>query len=470
MALNETLIRIDELQSKINSFGKLNEETLKKIHYRFRLDWNYHSNAMEGNSLTQSETRSVMINNVTIEGKPMRDIIEMRGHDSVISDILKMGKGELRLSEKRIKEVHKAIMDKDAVIEGEAIGEWKKKNNHLINYRNEKYEFVSPSEVAKDMHTLLNWINTQYDLFQAGKATEMPPVLIAFTFHLRYVSIHPFFDGNGRTARIFMNIILIAMGYPPVIIELPKREAYNQYLADIQAYGGHPDLFFEFMGKQLIQSQELVLKAIEGGDIEQPEDLDKKILLLEKELEAVNPDDEVKDRFNGEVFAKIYNGWITDLLLKAIPMVQKFNRFFTGTQHSVYINSNHHSVGYISFDNEQAETVVENLKGRFMSPENFKNFWSDDTKLTFQTHYGTLVKAGINTFGCNYGFDIHFDFIKYHVSVDEFTGTTERSDFNFPERLLHKPLSPSEIDKLVKMLGDTIYQHIDFNTKKTGIR
>ncbi|MFO0434627.1 MAG: hypothetical protein ACK5ZT_05215, partial [Sphingobacteriaceae bacterium] len=88
MALREILDKINELQAKIESFGQLDKDTLKRIQYRFRLDWNYHSNAMEGNSLTQSETRSVMINNVTVEGKPLKDVLEIRGHDKVITDIL----------------------------------------------------------------------------------------------------------------------------------------------------------------------------------------------------------------------------------------------------------------------------------------------------------------------------------------------------------------------------------------------
>ena len=81
MSLKKVIQQIDELQSKINSYAQLSDEVLKRINYKFRLDWNYHSNAMEGNSLTKEETRSVMINNITVEGKPLKDVIEIRGHD-----------------------------------------------------------------------------------------------------------------------------------------------------------------------------------------------------------------------------------------------------------------------------------------------------------------------------------------------------------------------------------------------------
>lgn len=95
----------------------------------------------------------------------------------------------------------------------------------------------------------------------------------------------------------------------------------------------------------------------------------------------------------------------------------------------------------------------------------------NESNLIFSTFYGTLAKGGVNTFGCNYGFEIKFEFLKFWVEVDKFDEVSQsiRKD-KFLERLLHKPLSSSEIDLLVKTLGDTIYAHIDFHTKKNGIR
>jgi Fic family protein len=358
MALLKLLNEVDTLQEEINSYGKLSEETLKKIHYRFRLDWNYHSNAMEGNSLTQQETRSVMINNVTVEGKPLKDVLEIKGHDETISQILKIGMGELRLSEKRIQDIHKAIIHEDDPEQAKKIGKWKTENNHLINYKGEKFEFTPYQEVSEAMHNLINWLNKNYDLIVNKKKEAIHPALLAFRFHVTYVSIHPFYDGNGRTARIFTNLILIALGYPPVIIKVDDKNVYNQYLADIQAYGGSEDLFLEFMCKQLIHSQEIVLKAIKGISIEEPEDLDKKIRLLEKELEAIDPDESVKERFSPEVFLNMYSGWISEMLRKTISVVQKFNKFFTGTEHRISASNN---VGSINFVNEPAEELIAKL-------------------------------------------------------------------------------------------------------------
>ena len=89
--------------------------------------------------------------------------------------------------------------------------------------------------------------------------------MLAFDFHREFVSIHPFHDGNGRTARIFSNVILLRLGYPPVIVKVEEKEAYNRYLAEIQSYGAQPDLFNEFMAGLLIRSQQSVIDTGEAG-------------------------------------------------------------------------------------------------------------------------------------------------------------------------------------------------------------
>lgn len=466
MHFSEVLNKIDKLQEEIQAFGKFKQEILNKITYRFRLDWNYNSNAIEGNSLTQQETRSIMINNVTIEGKPLKDVLEMKGHDKIISQILQIGKGELKLSEKRIQEIHKALIHEDDPEQAKKIGKWKTENNHLINYKGEKYEFTPYPEVPEKMHQLMNWLNTNNEHILKNTKEAIHPVRLAFEFHLKYISIHPFYDGNGRTARIFTNLILIAFGYPPIIIKVEHKNTYNQYLADIQAYGGNSDLLFEFLCQQLILSQEIVLKAVKGISIEEPNDLDKKLVLLEKELEAIDPNNLVKDNFNADIFFRMYEGWISDLLRKAIPMVQKFNKFFIGTKHAIAVAYGSASVHFVG---ESADEIISNL-----FTECKKKIATDlhnESNLIFSTFYGTLAKGGVNTFGCNYGFEIKFEFLKFWVEVDKFDEVSQsiRKD-KFLERLLHKPLSSSEIDLLVKTLGDTIYAHIDFHTKKNGIR
>lgn len=268
MSYTDKIQQIDELQQAINAHGKLPDDVLKKINYKFRLEWNYTSNSMEGNSLTRSETRSVMVGNITVENKPIGDILEMKGHDEVITEIMKIGKSELRISESRIRQIHKGIMHEENPEKQAYIGKWKTTNNYLTNYKGERFDFVDHSDVPERMHLLINWLSAESEKISNDSKDALHPVLLAFRFHLEYIVIHPFYDGNGRTCRIFTNLILISYGFPPLYIKESEKSMYYQYLADVQGYGGNPDLFYDFMASLLLRSQQMILDAAVGKDIE----------------------------------------------------------------------------------------------------------------------------------------------------------------------------------------------------------
>ncbi len=289
----ETLAKIDQMQERIKAFGDFPVEIKKKLQYKFRLDWNYYSNSMEGNTLTKAETRDVMIGVLNVAGKPLKDVLEMKGHNDVVEQIMRMGKGEMRLSEKRIKDIHAGIMHEDAENKKDEIGQWKKHPNHIINYKSEKFNFAAPNEVADKVHELLNWLNAELDKIDAGKKGAPHPLDVIFKFHLEYLTIHPFQDGNGRTARILTNLLLISFDYPPLIIRREEKDAYYNYLGDIQGYGGKPDLLFAYMGKLVLRSQQMVLDALEGKEIEEPEDVEKEIALWKKEQELKKQSKEI---------------------------------------------------------------------------------------------------------------------------------------------------------------------------------
>lgn len=288
MSLEKKIKIIDTLKEQIDAHGKFSDELLQRINYRFRLDLNFYSNSIEGNTLTRFETKSVMTGNITIEGKPLKDLLEMKKHDQVVQDILQMGRGELNLSEKRIKEVHAAIMYEEDAEKIKLLGKWKPYTNEVITYRGEKYEFTSPDEVPEEMHKLVNWLNVESDKIKKGRKDALHPAIVAFEFHLRYVTIHPFYDGNGRTARLFMNIILVAFGYPPVVVKESDKANYNQYLADVQCYEGNREVFYNLMLSLLERSLLLVKTAMEGGSIEHEDDLDKEIKLFISDIKNEN--------------------------------------------------------------------------------------------------------------------------------------------------------------------------------------
>jgi len=286
MTLPELLHKIDELQARIVAAGPLTPEAKHKLDYRLRLDWNYHSNVMEGSSLTQQETRSIMLGNVTVSGKPIKDVLEMQGHDEVVTKLLGMASGELNLSESRIKEVHRAIVREDEPTKQAQVGQWKTEPNYLHNFKGERIDFLPPTEVPDAMHKLLDRTKADIERIER-KAKDAPhPALLAFAFHRDYVTIHPFHDGNGRTARIFSNLLLMRFGYPPVIIRVDEKETYNRYLAEVQVYGAPTDLFDSFMAERLVRAQEVVLDAIEGKELEDADDILKRADLLFMQAES----------------------------------------------------------------------------------------------------------------------------------------------------------------------------------------
>jgi Fic family protein len=258
---------LDALKLKIDAYGKLSDEVLRKVEYKFRLDWNYYSNSMEGNTLTQAETRAVMVGNITVDGKSIKDVLEIKGHDEVIQALMQAGKGKKRLAEKLIKDIHKGIMHANDATEKAQIGQWKKVPNYIYNTRSERFDFTAPDDVPETMHALINKTNAALDRYFGHKKNAQHPVQIALDFHLDFVRIHPFYDGNGRTARILTNLILVSYGYPPFWIHKSEAHAYHEQIGEIQAYGATRDQFYANCGKSILRSLNMTLDAIGGLDI-----------------------------------------------------------------------------------------------------------------------------------------------------------------------------------------------------------
>jgi Fic family protein len=138
MTYLDKLQQIGNLQANILERGPIPIELLNKINYKLRLEWNFTSNSMEGNTLTKRETRTVMVGVIDINDKPIKDVIEIRNHNKVIITIMKIGKGELNVSEARIKEIHKGIMYEEDPEKLKYIGQWKNTDNYMINFQGER--------------------------------------------------------------------------------------------------------------------------------------------------------------------------------------------------------------------------------------------------------------------------------------------------------------------------------------------
>lgn len=275
-----------QLKVELDLLRPIAKEQEDRILQKFRLDWNYHSNHLEGNSLTYGETKALILFGITAQGKPLKDTLEITGHNEAINWVLEMISGDRPLTENFIRELHSLLL-KDSYKEsknekGEIIprkissGKYKTSPNHVQTVTGEIFYFATPEETPAKMNDLLNWYN------QKSVEINANPILIAAEFHYKFILIHPFDDGNGRTARILMNFILMKFGYPPVII---KTEDKAKYFTALQmADAGNIEMFIDYIAQNLNRSLEIMIAGANGEDIEEPDDLNKEIALLEQKL------------------------------------------------------------------------------------------------------------------------------------------------------------------------------------------
>lgn len=436
MSYTEKLKEIDALQKQIAAHGKLSDEVRKKIDYKFRLDWNFYSNSMEGNTLTMEETRSVMVGNVTVDGKPLKDVLEIRGHNEVIGEILRMGRGDARLAERRIKDIHRGIMHEDDPAKRVSIGEWKTIANHVLNYKGEKYDFADPTDVAERIHGLLNRTNAAIDAIEGGKKGAPHPVDVALNFHLEYLEIHPFYDGNGRTARILTNLLLIAQGYPPFWIRVEERPIYYRYLADIQCYGGKPELFKGFAADLILRSQRLVLDAIAGKEIEEPGDLEKKVKLLKQKL-ANDNDDVVRLEKSPEVVSTVFENVLRPMFDNLAQRLSQFDSLFKSREVRLVMD-------------DKRNFIPDKMpKGQGLKYD-FKDF---NQKIRFVYKLRGFRRNGIKSFDTSVALFIDCYQLVYEMQLN--TGEQLSS------KLYHEVMSDEEVKIIGEKLGNKLLASIE---------
>jgi len=280
---------LDRLKADLDALRPLAPEQEQRVLQKFRLDWNYHSNAIEGNSLTLGETRSLLLHGLTAEGKPLRDHLDIKGHNEAILGLEAVVHDDRPLTEQFIREMHQVLLGEEHykpahTASGQPTrqrivpGQYKSSTNNVRTATGETFYFASPEETPAKMHDLLTWYR------QETEASTLHPVALAAEFHHRFVSIHPFDDGNGRMSRLLMNLILMRHGYPITVIKADDTTR-NRYLAALSAADADdPEPFLRFIIENVEASLQLMIRAAKGESIEELSDLDKKLALLKKQI------------------------------------------------------------------------------------------------------------------------------------------------------------------------------------------
>ncbi|MBP1991008.1 Fic family protein [Paenibacillus eucommiae] len=240
---------IDALRKQVDQRRPLQHEFMKTIAQKFREEWTYHSNAIEGNTFTYQETAFFLREGLTVKGKSLREHLEIVNHAEAI-DYLQEGIMERELTERLIKELHAILFQGVRNIDFFP-GEYKKKDNHVLTVSGNIHHYSSYIQVPLEMELLIQW-------YEAEKQ-QMHPVQLAAMFHHKLVGIHPFIDGNGRVSRLAMNVILMKRGFPPAIIRNENRQDY--YIALEKADHGDPQAIIDMIAAEVTHSLELILSV-----------------------------------------------------------------------------------------------------------------------------------------------------------------------------------------------------------------
>ena len=238
--------QIDRNKAAIDQMCPFEGELLKQVRDFYRVGTTWSSNAIEGNTLTESETKILLEDGLTIGGKPLRDTYEAIGHGNAYDYMFTLlHSGAISLD--NIKRIHQLFYQS---IDADNAGTWRRKP---IFVSGSTYVFPAPEELEPKMQELAAWIATHRD--------DYHPVEFAAILHLRFVSIHPFLDGNGRTARLLTNLALIQSGYLPVIVPPILR---MEYMDAIRAYQLHrqQDAFLAFIETQELETQKDMMQML----------------------------------------------------------------------------------------------------------------------------------------------------------------------------------------------------------------
>ena len=240
--------RLEEKLRILNSYRPLPTPAVKKIGEQFEIEMTYNSNAMKGNSLTLKETYLVINEGITIKGKPLKDHLEAKSHKEALDYLyaLVSENKQNTISERLIRLFHQ-IVTQD--IDKEWAGRYR---NSSVLIGGADYKPPEAIDVPRLMEDLMGWIR--------GNQKKLHPIELAAIVHHKIVSIHPFFDGNGRTARLMMNVILMRADYPLAVILKNDRKKYYNALA--QADNENLAPLVRFIAQSAERSLDIYLKVL----------------------------------------------------------------------------------------------------------------------------------------------------------------------------------------------------------------
>ncbi len=239
--------KVIDKKRKLDELRPLPSYTVQSIREKLLLDWTYNSNAIEGNTLTLIETK-VVLEGITIGGKSLREHLEVINHKDAIIYVEEIVQKDEELSEWQIKNIHRLVLKG---IDDENAGQYRKQNVIISGAKH----------IPPDYLLLNNKMKEFIDWYQSKETKEMHPIERATKVHGQFVKIHPFIDGNGRIARLLLNLELMKCGYPPIIIKNEDRIKYYAALDKAHTIGDYID-FISIVEQEVEDSLNIYLSLI----------------------------------------------------------------------------------------------------------------------------------------------------------------------------------------------------------------
>lgn len=430
---------VDMLLSQFKSYQPLSSETQKTLDKKIRLEFNFNSNHIEGNTLTYGETELLLIFDDTKGNHTIREYDEMRSHDTAFELIKQWASEKERpLTEQNIKNLNEILLVrpfwKEAITpDGQStrrlikIGNYKEHPNSVRLQNGEIFNYASPVDTPMLMKELMDWYRDEEN--------KLHPLTLATMLHYKFVRIHPFDDGNGRVARLLMNYVFLRHGYPPVIIKSSDKGNYLRVLrlADVEDY--EPLIFY--VAEQLAWILQLCIKAGKGESIDEPGDFDKKLKELKRKL---NTNDSAKLRITKSVGAinNAYSLSIFPLIEKLANKLSELNSFFKSSQESLRLStsSNHYNM---SKDPLTFQDETNRVQGTIVSLQNTYSF----------SHLRKSKKE--------FSVQVHLTFT-FHQNIFELNSPLTKSQM---DKLYDEKFTETEIDAVVEEIGNSLIDQVN---------
>ncbi len=239
------LNRLEQKKSQLDTLRPLPIAAVRRLNEQLTVEWIYNSNAIEGSTLTLKETQLILETGLTIGGKPLREHFEVINHKEAIEYVEALSTGEAPITPFHVRQIHKLVITR---IDDDNAGQYRNLPVYITGSAHQ------PPDAWEVPHLMSEWGG-----WLVSPALSLHSIERAALAHHWLVSIHPFIDGNGRTARLVMNLLLMQEGYPPTIIMRVNRRQYYRVLA--QADEGNEAPLINFVGRAVERGLTFFLEA-----------------------------------------------------------------------------------------------------------------------------------------------------------------------------------------------------------------